>query len=369
MASYTHMQPVEVQHASRWYQKEGMGVKRIAALLQRCPKTVRKHVVAKPKKGARGGRPGRPAMSEKDYAKCDKALIDLQKKANARREVTAAMVKERAGVAYCERTIREAFRAHGKPFRKLREKPLLKPGDVEKRLIFARKHVSRPRAAWVTHPHAMIDNKRFSMPLDRHAREHEARRAVRGAYRAGASAIEGHLVKPKAHIKYPMPGVQVTAAVVKGRVRFWHVTEGRWNAAKAVEMYAALAKTLAKAYPEHAARPRAKWTVLEDNDPAGYKASAAKAKKVELGISTMSLPPRSPDLNVLDYSIWAEINRRMRQREAGFRVQKRESKAAFLKRLRRVALALPATFVERAMQSMKRRCKAIKANKGYLIDE
>ena len=365
MGKYTHMHPIEVQHALRWYREDGMALGLIAKLLKRCPKTVRNNLKGKPK----GACVGRPPMSDKDYARCDKALTYLQQRANAHREVTAAMVKERAGVPHCERTIRDAFRAHGKPFRKLREKPLLTPEDVAQRLIFARKHAARPRSAWVTCPHAVIDNKRFSMPLDRRAREHEARRAVRGAYRAGSSAVESHLVKPKAHIKYPMPGVQVTAAVVKGRVRFWHVTEGRWNAARAVEMYAALAKTLAKAYPERAAKPRARWTVLEDNDPAGYKASAAQAKKAELGISTMSLPPRSPDLNVLDYSIWSEINRRLRQQEARFRSSRKESKVRFLKRLRRVALTLPASFVTKAVQSMKRRCKSIEANKGYLIEE
>ena len=368
MGKYTHMHAVEVQHAKRWHDEEGMSVEQIGKLLKRCSKTVKKHIFAKPA-AARMRRPGRPAMSDKDYAMCDKALAFLQKRANAKREVTAAMVKERAGVSHCERTIRNAFKAHGKPFRKLREKPLLTPGDVVARLSFAEKHGARPRSAWLTRPHAIIDNKRFSMPLDRRAREHEARRSVRGAYRAGSSAVEGHLVKPKAHLKYPMPGVQVTAAVIKGRVRFWHVTEGRWNAAKAAQMYGALAKALAKAYPEHAARLRAKWVLLEDNDPAGYKASAAKEKKVELGISVMELPPRSPDLNVLDYSIWSEINRRLRHREASFPANRKESKADFLKRLRRVALTLPTSFVEKAVQSMKRRCRAIKASKGYLIEE
>ena len=37
--------------------------------------------------------------------------------------------------------------------------------------------------------------------------------------------------------------------------------------------------------------------------------------------------------------------------------------------VRRVALTLPTSFVEKAVQSMKRRCKAIKASKGYLIEE
>ena len=108
----------------------------------------------------------------------------------------------------------------------------------------------------------------------------QARRTVRGAYRSGSSAVQGHLVKPKGQLKYPAPGVQVTAGVIKGRVRFWRVVEGRWNSVKAVEMYKALEKAMAKAFPDHAARRRAKWIILEDNDPSGYKSTVAQATKV-----------------------------------------------------------------------------------------
>ena len=91
MGKYTHMHAVEVQHAKRWHDEEGMSVEQIGKLLKRCSKTVKKHIFAKPA-AARMRRPGRPAMSDKDYA--DKALLFLQKRANATREVTAAMVTE-----------------------------------------------------------------------------------------------------------------------------------------------------------------------------------------------------------------------------------------------------------------------------------
>ena len=151
MGKYTHMHAVEAQHAKRWHDEEGVSVEQIGKLLKRCSKTVKKHIFAKPA-AARMRRPGRPAMSDQDYAMCDKALAFLQRRANAKREVTAAMVKERAGVSHCERTIRNAFKAHGKPFRKLREKPLLTPGDVVARLSFAEKHGARPRSAWLMRP-------------------------------------------------------------------------------------------------------------------------------------------------------------------------------------------------------------------------
>ena len=70
-----------------------------------------------------------------------------------------------------------------------------------------------------------------------------------------------------------------------------------------------------KAFPAHAAKARTKWCVLEDNDPAGYKSSKAKAAKADIGIVTDDLPRRSPDFNVLVYALWHAINLSMRAQE------------------------------------------------------
>jgi len=361
--AYTHMSQCEIGLAAGW-QKEGQTPNHIAKLLKRDPKTVRKNI-AKTQPGAmKAMKVGRPPMPEKDYLKCVQALVILQKQAKGLKEVTAAMVKAKAGVDYCEKVIRAAFAKHGKPFRKLREKPLLKPEDVLERKEFTTTHAGKRRRQWLVKPRAIIDNKKFPLYLDIQGRRYAARRSVRGAYRTGGQAVESHLVKPKSTLKYPAKGVMVTAAVIKGRVRFWHVTNGRWNAGKAVQMYVALHKVLKKVYPKDT-----KWQVLEDNDPAGYKATAAVNKKDELGIDVLALPPRSPDLNVLDYSIWAEISKRMRQQETQFPANKKESKEAFLKRLRATALGLPSSFVEASVMSMHRRCAQIKAAKGFLIEE
>ena len=49
-----------------------------------------------------------------------------------------------------------------------------------------------------------------------------------------------------------------------------------------------------------------------------------QAKK-EVGIKPFSLPPTSPDLNPLDYSIWAEINKRMRKQELAWPKAKKDA--------------------------------------------
>ena len=354
------MSPFEIELAQKLH-KKGQTPHKIATTLDRDPKTVRgklgiskKHVM----------KVGRPCMPEKDYKKCLDALRRLQKKANGLEEVTAAMVRKAARVSWTEKVIRNAFAKHGLPFRKLREKPLLTPEDIKSRKRFAEKHSTRSAESWVTNPHAVIDNKKYRAYLDFKGRCYAARRSVRGAYRTGGQALEPHLVKPKAALKHTSKGVMITGGVVKGRIRFWHVTEGRWTGAKAVEMYGELAKCLKKAYPDH----RGPWKVLEDNDPTGYKSNAAHAKKAALHMKVLELPPRSPDLNVLDYSLWTNITKRLRGQEKKFAKNKKESLEAFTARLRHTALNTPPTEVKKAVRGMRRRLLKIKDEKGGLIE-
>ena len=251
--AYKHMHPVEVALAKDWTKEEKMSPNRIATLLRRSPGVIRKHLAKQA--GALDVGVGRPSMPESDYKKCDRALVFLQKRAKGEKEVTAAMVKQHSGVKYCEKVIRKAFARHGKPFKRLREKPLLTEGDILVRNRFSCTHSKKSEESWVDDkPDATIDNKKYVCYLDQKARSYVARRSVRGGYRSGKETMSPHLVKPKASLKFPAKGVIVTAGVIKGRVRFWHYVEGRWNAEKAKTMYTALEKALAKASPERAAR-------------------------------------------------------------------------------------------------------------------
>ena len=97
--------------------------------------------------------------------------------------------------------------------------------------------------------------------------------------------------------------------------------------------------------------------------------TAGENAKKQVGIDAMEMPPRSPDLNVLDYSLWAEISRHLRKQERKFPKSKKESKADFIKRLRKTAMGLPASVVRKAVEDMQARCKKIDEAKGGLIDE
>ena len=63
-----------------------------------------------------------------------------------------------------------------------------------------------------------------------------------------------------------------------------------------------------------------------------------------------------PDLNPLDYSIWAEANRQMLK-----------SKKAYAARLRHTAMRLPTGFVRNAALALPKRIRQVIAHKGKNI--
>jgi transposase len=84
---------------------------------------------------------------------------------------------------------------------------------------------------------------------------------------------------------------------------------------------------------------------------------------VELGIETVVFPRYSPDLNPLDYCLWAEIEKRVLANSP----KTPETVAAYKRRLRLTALRLPAAFVRKAVEAMPKRIKAVIDAKGQNI--
>ena len=282
------------------------------------------------------------------------AMDTLQKAAKGRKEVTMAMVKEKARVTASARVCHEAFRANGIWFAKLKDRQILQPGDDDLRLTWSNAKMSRSRESWVERPHAIIDNKNWEAFVDGKGREHAARRSCRGAYQLRGAAPQPWLVKPKRHIKYPTKSVTVTAAVIKGKIRMWRYVDGRFNGKEAASMYKDLSKVLGRTLPDVRANSRTKFVVLEDNDPC-FKSSSAKKVKAVMGMVTDDLPPRSPDLNPLDYSLWRAIETRMRKQEASFKEGFKETTNAWKMRLRKTAMNLPKSVVENTVMDMKDR--------------
>ena len=133
----------------------------------------------------------------------------------------------------------------------------------------------------------------------------------------------------------------------------------------AADLYSGpIRRALKKAHPGARA-----WRVLEDNDPTGFKSKTGEAAKKESGIEVFRIPKRSPQLNVCDYALWAEINKRRRQNERRWNANKKETRGAYLKRLRRTALRLPKTFIDKSISNTKVRCQRLLAARGRHFEE
>ena len=78
----------------------------------------------------------------------------------------------------------------------------------------------------------------------------------------------------------------------------------------------------------------------------------------------LSLPRHSPDLYPLDYTVWAEINRRMRKQESNWSASKKETRAQYLRRLHRTAVTLPKECINKALGNLQHRCKKVVEARG-----
>ena len=68
-------------------------------------------------------------------------------------------------------------------------------------------------------------------------------------------------------------------------------------------------------------------------------------------------------------ALWAKVNRLMRKQEARFPKSKRESRDEFVARLRRTAMRLPETFINKAIVNMAERCERLYQSRGGLFEE
>jgi len=265
------------------------------------------------------------------------------------------------------RTISKALHQRNIHFRKLREKPMLTTQDIKDRKAFATDYAGKTSAWWQRSVHLHIDVKHFGIYLNGKGRRYVAQVGTRGAYRGLGEKFAKGTVKPNPKLKYNpgAQGVKVLAGVGNGQVLLWHFIESRWNGAAAAAAYKGpVLGALQKAFPSKRC-----FKVLEDNDPTGFKSSKGIAAKKEAKITPFEIPKRSPDLNVCDYALWKEVNKRMRLQEKSWPDSKTETRGAFMARLRRTATRLPSSFVDKAIGDMRNRCERLRAAEGYYIEE
>ena len=220
--------------------------------------------------------------------------------------------------------------------------------------------------------HSMtIYAKHYRVYLDKEARSRAANEGTWGVFRRKGQGLDASYVRPSKRLKWNpgARGVHVLVGMCKGKVLVWRYLDSKkevmWGGRTAAECYRGpMQKAMEKHYPT-----RSRWNIFEDNDPTGFRSRAGLAAKTDVGVTTCTIPKRSPQLNVCDYAVWPEVERRMRRQEQKFSPGKRESPADFMERLRRTALRLPARFINESIMGMRLRCQRLLAAKGGHIEE
>ena len=91
--------------------------------------------------------------------------------------------------------------------------------------------------------------------------------------------------------------------------------------------------------------------------------------KVACKMTRVTIPKRSPDLNVLDYTIWSTVETLLRKQERNMKDCKTETRPDFIKRLDRTALNLSKETIDNAIGSLRRRCQLLLKARGCLFAE
>jgi transposase len=311
------------------------------------------------------GRP--PALTEGQVDRLENILNEMVDKADGQYEVTVAMVTKRARLKVSERVVSDALHARGIYFRKLRSKPILELEHIKDRYSWAQTYRHKPAKWWLQHVHVHLDNHAFKVATTHLGRRLLSRRRVRGVYRTKKKSLRRSVVKPNAKLRQNTGarGVLVAGGVGAGRTLVWHVVDTAWGGDAAALFYKnAVRPALKQAYPG-----KTKFVLLEDNDPSGNTSGKGKAAKAAMHMTVLSIPKYSPDLNVMDYAVWAEVEKRMRKQERSWPSDRKETRDMFIKRLARVAKSLPSAFIEKSIMDLKRRCELLYQAKGGLFEE
>ena len=234
--------------------------------------------------------------------------------------------------------------------RRPREKPLRTEEHEADRERLGKRFAKKP-PSYFTGLDLIMDNKKFDIPRSATAKRYAKMRKVRFHLRARGEGLEAGFTKPRKSNKVnPGASVNVCAGIIQNRIKLWHYLPRKWNGDAAAELYRGpviqtLRRTLGK---------KRAYTIMEDNDPTGYKSNKAKLAKKELNIHPIEFPRYSPDLMPLDYSIWKAIEDKM-----AASVVKKETVDEFKKRLRRTAMNLPTSLIRKAVEAMPKRAAAV----------
>lgn len=244
-------------------------------------------------------------------------------------------------------------------WRRPREKPCRGPEHIKERMAVCAEWKDKP-TSFFTGCDLIIDNKKWDFPTTDNARSYVRKCRVRGHLRTPGEGVAQHFTKPsRKRNRVYTASINLCAGISKDKVALWTYLPKKWNGEEAATLVKGpIIQALRKTCGE-----KRSFRMIEDNDPVGYKSKKAKMAKKDLKINTVDLPRYSPDLNPLDFFLWAEVERRLALQNP----KQPESMAAFKARMRRVALNIPSAVIRKAVASMKKRAQAIYDAKGHDI--
>jgi hypothetical protein len=362
------MTDCEIRLACLWYNEDCVAVYEIARRLRRNAASIWERLGADDPFDRGVG--NKPSLTEANKDALVKLTADLVKKADVRYTVTAEMIKTKFRPSVSVRTLREALHERGVWFHKLRRKPILTDQDVNRRWKWAKAFRRKSKTWWIRNaqaPQVHIDNHAVKVPTNGDARKMLAAKRVHGTYRPRGDSLKKEHVKAsdKLRMNTGARSVLIAGGVGAGKVLLWHAVEKQWCGTEAAAMYSGpLSAALKKQYPR-----KRKFRVLEDNDPSGYQTKLAFAAKKAKKMETFEIPKRSPDLNVMDYFVWSEVEKRLRETERSWPEGRKETREQFIKRLRKTARSIPGRLINKAIGDLARRANLLYRAEGGLFDE
>ena len=224
--------------------------------------------------------------STANLAAMDRKRDELIVKADGSREITWEEVIRKArvpkgDVSTASKRMKEAF---GIKRRTPRLKPSRSDMDEAERMRICNRLRKLPERHWTKSICLVMDNKKWPFPRSVRGKKFIRQSRVRGHLRKRSEGLKKGYTKPdKRKHKGNIGGVNVCAGIINGKVRVWHYIDGPWSGSQAEAIYRNVIGPALKR--NHGAKRR--FTILEDNDPTGYKSNVAKAAKAELGIVPM----------------------------------------------------------------------------------
>jgi hypothetical protein len=308
---------------------------------------------------------GRKAVyTRKNVLKMEKVRKDLIAKADGNNEVHWGDIMKKARVKKADvTTVARAFAREGLAveWRRPREKPMRGPEHEAERKDACRRWRHYPNKYFTDTVDLIMDNTTWEVPATPRANNFLKQRKIRGHLRKRSEGLCTGFTKPsgKKHNMNTGGKLKLLAGISNCKVAVWEYFDGPWNGERAASMYS---KTIAPVLRKKRGK-KAKYIVLEDNDPVGYKSNKAEKAKKDVGIVAMSFPRYSPDLNPMDYFLWEEVASRMGENEP----RAVETVEAFKKRLRRTAFAIPKSVIKKGILDLKKRIQNCYDNGGKCV--